>query len=131
MAPITVEITAKAYDQGARLAQATGLAGDESPITFECQLSPQADSYGEAIVHALRKSADTAATRLGIVGDAERAVPMAVSRCIDEMCALTRTEAPDQGFPSQLVLGWARQLAAEYGLILTADAEQPGQAVEA
>ncbi len=127
MAPITVEITAKAYDQGARLAQSAGLDADESPITFECVISPQVDSYGEAIVHALRKSADTAANRIGIVGEGERAVPAAVSRCIDQMLHAADL---NPAFAGQL-RSWARMLAAEYGLILTADAEQLATGVEA
>jgi len=128
MAPITVEITAKAYNQGARLAQSVGLDADESPITFECVLSPQAESYGEAIVHALRKSADTAANRIGVTGDAERVVPKAVAKVIDDMCAQAEDAEPVLMLRMQ---AWARQLAGEYGLILTADAEQLGHTVEA
>lgn len=129
MAPITVEITAKAHDQGAQLQRGAGIDADPSPITFECEMSPQADSYGEAIVHALRKSADTAANRLGIVGEDERAVPAAVSQVIEEMGEVIAAGCETADW--SLVLSWARALAGEYGLILTSDAKQLGSTIEA
>lgn len=119
---VTIDVSAESLRDYERLVD-----GDPAePISATIHMGIPADSEAEAIVEALRKSADVTANRFGRPD--LFTCPPVVDQLLTEMTA-ARQHAGLGEKANDLLLGWSRLLANQHGMILTEDAPSPAPAM--